>query len=106
MTTLKDIFKAEMSRKSRNVSSKRSRRSSTGIFGSSRPYEFKFFNGCLPQILLGPFLNTLTHWILRNTVLYLVNTVTLLKTKSIQIDRKRTKASVVEQQTGKREFIF
>ena len=27
----------------------------------SRPYHFKFFKGCLPQILLGPFLNTLTH---------------------------------------------
>ena len=26
-----------------------------------RPYHFKFFKGCLPQILLGPFLNTLTH---------------------------------------------
>ena len=25
----------------------------------SRPYPFKFFKGCLPQILLGPFLNTL-----------------------------------------------
>ena len=24
----------------------------------SRPYDFKFFKGCLPQILLGPFLNT------------------------------------------------
>ena len=23
------------------------------------PYLFKFFKGCLPQILLGPFLNTL-----------------------------------------------
>ena len=27
----------------------------------SRPYRFKFFKGCLPQILLGPFLNTLSH---------------------------------------------
>ena len=27
----------------------------------SRPYPFKFFKGCLPQILLGPFLNTLSH---------------------------------------------
>ena len=27
----------------------------------SRPYYFKFFKGCLPHILLGPFLNTLTH---------------------------------------------
>ena len=26
-----------------------------------RPYYFKFFKGCLPQIFLGPFLNTLTH---------------------------------------------
>ena len=26
-----------------------------------RPYLFKFFKGCLPQILLGLFLNTLTH---------------------------------------------
>ena len=26
-----------------------------------RPFHFKFFKGCLPQILLGPFLNTLTY---------------------------------------------
>ena len=26
-----------------------------------RPHHFKSFKGCLPQILLGPFLNTLTH---------------------------------------------
>ena len=25
-----------------------------------RPYHFKFFKGCLPQILLVPFLNTLS----------------------------------------------
>ena len=24
-------------------------------------YHFKIFKGCLPQILLGPFLNNLTH---------------------------------------------
>ena len=28
---------------------------------SSRPYHFKYFKGCLPQILFGPFLNTLSH---------------------------------------------
>ena len=28
-----------------------------------RQYHFKFFKGCLPQILLGPFLNTLTYLI-------------------------------------------
>ena len=27
----------------------------------SGPYHFKFFKGCLPQILLGAFLNALTH---------------------------------------------
>ena len=27
----------------------------------SKPYPFKFFKGCLPQVLLGPFLNTLSH---------------------------------------------
>ena len=27
----------------------------------SRPYPFKFFNGSLPQFLLGPFLNTLSQ---------------------------------------------
>ena len=26
-----------------------------------RPYYFKCFKGCLPQALLGPFLNTLSH---------------------------------------------
>ena len=30
----------------------------------SRPYRFKIFKRCLPQILLGPFLNTLTHLLL------------------------------------------
>ena len=25
----------------------------------NRPYPFKFFKDCLPQILIGPFLNTL-----------------------------------------------
>ena len=27
----------------------------------SRPYHFKFFKSCISQILLGPFLNTLTQ---------------------------------------------
>ena len=30
-------------------------------FVEGRPYHLKFFKGCLPQILLGPFLNILTH---------------------------------------------
>ena len=27
----------------------------------STPYPFKFFKGCFPQSLLGPFLNTFPH---------------------------------------------
>ena len=27
----------------------------------SRPYPFKFFKGCVPQILIVPFLNILSH---------------------------------------------
>ena len=26
-----------------------------------RPHQFKFFKGCFPQILLGPFFNTLSQ---------------------------------------------
>ena len=35
----------------------------TSIWGKclSRSYSLKVFKGCLPQILLGPFLNTLSH---------------------------------------------
>ena len=31
----------------------------------SRQYPFKFFKGCLPQILLEPFLNTLSYLFLK-----------------------------------------
>ena len=33
----------------------------------TKPYHFKFIKGCLPQILLGPFLNTLSHIIFQST---------------------------------------
>ena len=35
----------------------------------SRPYPFKFFKGCLPQTLLGPFLNNLPVYYLMNTIM-------------------------------------
>ena len=35
------------------------------VYGG-RPNFFKFFNGCISQILLGPFLNTLPQRILKN----------------------------------------
>ena len=31
--------------------------------------QMKFFKGCLPQILLGPFLNTLSHFVSKTFVL-------------------------------------
>ena len=37
----------------------------------SRPYRFKFSKGCLPQILLGAFLNTLTEMYLDMIYTYL-----------------------------------
>ena len=30
----------------------------------SRPYPFKFFKGYFPQLLFGPLLNTLNHFII------------------------------------------
>ena len=36
----------------------------------SRPYPFKFFKGCLPQNLLSPLLNTLSHLFMRICLLY------------------------------------
>ena len=47
----------------------------------SWPYHFKFFKGCLPQILLSPFLNTLSHifgwnsWVLYfgNSTIYVIS---------------------------------
>ena len=32
----------------------------------SRPYHFKVFEDCLPQMLIGPFLNTFSHIPLRH----------------------------------------
>ena len=39
-----------------------------------RPYHFKFFKGCLPQILLGPFLNTLNQMFSTN-IIFNINTI-------------------------------
>ena len=30
----------------------------------NRPYNFKFFQGCLPEVLLGPFLKNVSHLLL------------------------------------------
>ena len=35
-------------------------------YALGRPYTFKFFEGCLSQILLGPFLNTLSQMLVWN----------------------------------------
>ena len=53
------------------------------IYGTkySRMDQVKIFNSCLPQILLGPFLNTLSHIYIRTTMfmfqLHFFNTTTM-----------------------------
>ena len=63
-----------------------------------RPYRFKFFKGCLPQILLGLFLNTLTQMInfalIYTNFFKVINKVTFIKKAfciSIQIGQKSKK---------------
>ena len=49
-----------------------------------RPYPFKILKGCHPHILLGPFLNTLSHMISIQKLVYM-----LLYFQSIEIDKER-----------------
>ena len=48
-----------------------------------RPYPFKFFKGCLPQILLGPFLNTLSHLLLQKQPQEVFCKIGVLKNSSV-----------------------
>ena len=56
-----------------------------------RPYHFTFFKGCLPQILLGPFLNTLSHMMtviqidITNIFPVILDNSLLVCTKSLRI---------------------
>ena len=49
----------------------------------SRPYHFKFLKGCLPLVLPGPFLNTLTN--IHNKK---ENNVSNTRGEDLQIDHK------------------
>ena len=62
----------------------------------SRPYHFKFFKGCLPQILLDPLLNTLSH-IIDAIPLPLLLTLNWINAKN----KNLTKANLL-----KRHFFF
>ena len=46
-------------------------------FCFSKPFHFKFFKDCLPQILLGPFLNTLTDRVSNKSDLLNVESVVI-----------------------------
>ena len=48
----------------------------------SRPYYVKFFKGCLPQVLLGSFLNTLSHIFVYERVYMWITFVSLHKWKA------------------------
>ena len=55
----------------------------------NRPYHFKFFKVCLPQILLGPFLNTLFQIFFAQFVLKNYNkVVTRLVFKKLMLNIK------------------
>ena len=64
----------------------------------SRPYHFKFFKGCLPQILLGPFLNTLNQIL---SLLFQVEILKNLKVKDLgrvaRVSKKAKKATESEE---------
>ena len=49
------------------------------MLGLSRPYPFKFSKGCFPQILLGPFLNTLSQILLILTTKFSLMKLRILK---------------------------
>ena len=44
------------------------------LFGTkySRMDQVKFLKGCLPQVLLGPFLDTLSHLVLKNMIQFTI----------------------------------
>ena len=44
----------------------------------SRPYSFKFFKGCLPQVLLGPFLNICSIYVYRSHLNFSLENMSLL----------------------------
>ena len=57
----------------------------------SRPYSFKFLKGCLPQILLSPLLNTLSHIFMLNS--FFLQTITQATENQYQASKKMFKVS-------------
>ena len=53
-----------------------------------RPGHFTFFKGCLPQILFGPFLNTLTHSFHYLKPKFLKNTLEVVHSQCRSFSRK------------------
>ena len=53
----------------------------------SRPYTFKLFRGCLPQILLRPFLNTLSY-LMKNLFIIATLFCECFGTLRCKLDRK------------------
>ena len=51
----------------------------------NRPYQLRFFKGCIPKILLGPFLNTLSQVFHRKIAL---NIFIRLPEKQVHLFRK------------------
>ena len=78
------------------------------VIGSAclgRPYHFKLFKGCLPQILLGPFSNTLTH-VIALLIEEIIWTVRLLLLPSITLFLTQVHTDDITSLTSSRNSII
>ena len=67
----------------------------------SRHCLVKFFKGCLPQILLGPFLNTLTQRKIRKKILAMTVTLQLLVTFYLNEEQKWNEVLINKDQAAR-----
>ena len=72
----------------------------------SRPYHFNFFKDCLPQILLGPFLTTLTHIMLMRKVslisfaTFFLQCKRIIQTMSIKLKKEKIASALQSEKLG------
>ena len=70
----------------------------------SRSYRFKFFKGYLPQILLGPFLNTLSHETLLILIKRSFSRIPKMLIIKFLVDHKVLKDCVGQAQNGRNDL--
>ena len=73
----------------------------------SRPYHFRFFKGCLPQILLGQFLNTMTYLRFFRKCFNLFHAIKgFLVAKSMELHRKEKEKTIIMKLKGRVRDTF